>query len=655
MLEVLNPFVISASPARKKRGKARTIDIFGKIESIENKLQTIKMTDSSNKTNLNFADIDFNSLPKQFILNDDFIPTVPEKLQTSTKPIDNLSTRKIAPIQTISVHEDILSCPSGDTDSTATDAVRPINIVPPLENYFLPRGKPHAEKYISHLAAFSAKYRKPAQLWVSAFKERPRELTDFDEIKLLGEGHFSIVSCVRHRLDGSLYALKKLKERISSQKQYLLMMREVNALSVLNGCEFILQYYGCWVYDDHLYIQTELCHLGSLEDLITSFPSPFSVMVRANLSALEGGPELDTAANEGALKMSISNSSLCRSRSSENSLYASLEREKPASTISSNNVCRGISEDVAWLCLQDLCTALDFMHNKGMVHMDLRPANFFLTTSVDCNEDRYQFADFSSPSLEHEFIRSAVEERIVQRQYLVKLGDFGHCSRSDEPGLIIEGENRYFARELFNHDSSRLDLTKADMFSLGASIYELCLGKFLSLSEPTLAADSSAAAALRIPSDNFWSIGEERTCELKGGEEEFPAGMNFESDCSSEWQRLRNGVLNESVVSNYSSNLVQVLRLLLHPDPSRRPSAYHCKSQLLRDNYVGAKGRIIFRNVLSSTSTTGNPELDSIVDKDQTIRTLLAENAELKQKLSAAKPDQLERIPVTVGFELLSL
>ena len=195
-------------------------------------------------------------------------------------------------------------------------------------------------------------------------------------------------------------------------------------------------------------------------------------MVRANLSALEGGPELDTAANEGALKMSISNSSLCRSRSSENSLYASLEREKPASTISSNNVCRGISEDVAWLCLQDLCTALDFMHNKGvavesivllrfcdiiilccfliihssvlcsvvgMVHMDLRPANFFLTTSVDCNEDRYQFADFSSPSLEHEFIRSAVEERIVQRQYLVKLGDFGHCSRSDEPGLIIEG------------------------------------------------------------------------------------------------------------------------------------------------------------------------------------------------------------------------
>lgn len=71
--------------------------------------------------------------------------------------------------------------------------------------------------------------------------------------------------------------------------------------------------------------------------------------------------------------------------------------------------------------------------------MDLRPANFFLTTNVDCNDDRYQFTEYSSPSLEHEFIRSAVEERIVQRQYLIKLGDFGHCSRSDEPGLFIEG------------------------------------------------------------------------------------------------------------------------------------------------------------------------------------------------------------------------
>jgi hypothetical protein len=74
-----------------------------------------------------------------------------------------------------------------------------------------------------------------------------------------------------------------------------------------------------------------------------------------------------------------------------------------------------------------------------MAHMDLRPANVFLTTSIDCTEDRYQFPDFSSLASEHEFIRSTVEGRILQRQYVLKLGDFGHCSRIDEPGLAIEG------------------------------------------------------------------------------------------------------------------------------------------------------------------------------------------------------------------------
>jgi wee1-like protein kinase len=48
-----------------------------------------------------------------------------------------------------------------------------------------------------------------------------------------------------------------------------------------------------------------------------------------------------------------------------------------------------------------------------------------------------------------------------------------------ERGSLDEGENRYCPRELINSDADSLDLTKADMFSLGASVYELCLGRFL--------------------------------------------------------------------------------------------------------------------------------------------------------------------------------
>lgn len=183
--------------AGQARNSVRAVDIFGKIESIENKLQTIKMTDLSNKIDLQFADMDFNSLPKQFLGNEDFIP----EAKKSTKYFDKLG-RKNAPIQSISVHEDIISFPSGDTDLTSAENGRAIDIAPILENYFLPKGKPHSEKYVNKLASQSAKYKKPVKLWIAAYNERPREVTDFEDIKLLGEGHFSRVSCVRHRLDG---------------------------------------------------------------------------------------------------------------------------------------------------------------------------------------------------------------------------------------------------------------------------------------------------------------------------------------------------------------------------------------------------------------------------------------------------------------------
>ncbi len=95
-------------------------------------------------------------------------------------------------------------------------------------------------------------------------------------------------------------------------------------------------------------------------------------------------------------------------------------------------------------------------------------------------------------------------------------------------------------------------------------------------------------------------------------------------------------------MSSYSSNFIYVLRLLLHPDPTRRPSARDCMSQLLRDNYVGANARIIFRNKESPTSGITDQESSS-EDKDHTIRRLLAENEELKQKLAATVvPDRME-------------
>jgi serine/threonine protein kinase len=42
-----------------------------------------------------------------------------------------------------------------------------------------------------------------------------------------------------------------------------------------------------------------------------------------------------------------------------------------------------------------------------------------------------------------------------------------------------EGQTRYCARELINSEEEFVDVTRCDVFSLGASVYELCLGRFL--------------------------------------------------------------------------------------------------------------------------------------------------------------------------------
>jgi len=117
---------------------------------------------------------------------------------------NNKSTSKISDRSSnININRDGANSNSSvDFNIPIVETEKLIDIHPPFKNYFLPRSKSHMEKYFDNIALSSVKYKKPTKMWISAFKERPRELTDFDEIKLLGEGHFSIVSCVRHRLDG---------------------------------------------------------------------------------------------------------------------------------------------------------------------------------------------------------------------------------------------------------------------------------------------------------------------------------------------------------------------------------------------------------------------------------------------------------------------
>ena len=96
--------------------------------------------------------------------------------------------------------------------------------------------------------------------------------------------------------------------------------------------------------------------------------------------------------------------------------------------------------------LREMCLALGFLHRHQMVHLDIKPENIFIKND--------QF----------------------------KLGDFGLASKSSSHEDVEEGDSRYMSLELLSGDHS--DLTKSDIFSLGATLYEICRGQPLPLNGP---------------------------------------------------------------------------------------------------------------------------------------------------------------------------
>ncbi len=93
---------------------------------------------------------------------------------------------------------------------------------------------------------------------------------------------------------------------------------------------------------------------------------------------------------------------------------------------------------------RQICSALQFAHNHGVIHRDLKPGNLFLTKTAN-----------------------------------VKLGDFGiarDLTRSDltDSGLTV-GTHAYMAPEQITGDDSISG--KADLYALGCCLFEMLTGR----------------------------------------------------------------------------------------------------------------------------------------------------------------------------------
>lgn len=169
-----------------------------------------------------------------------------------------------------------------------------------------------------------------------------------------------------------------------------------------------------------------------------------------------------------------------------------------------------VEEELAVLALRDVAKGLRELHGMKAVHLDVKPENILFSFS-------------------HRF----------------KLGDLGLSrllSHIQEGSEVPEGDARYLAPELLQivpeDPDSIPDLTKCDVFSLGATIYELMVGTELPLN-------------------------------------------------GDQWRAIRSGEL--AFPQRWSRPLVSVVTAMLHPDPERRPSAADILSVALTEATVPPK------------------------------------------------------------------
>ncbi|KAI3536661.1 hypothetical protein CABS01_15619 [Colletotrichum abscissum] len=324
---------------------------------------------------------------------------------------------------------------------------------------------------------------------------------DFDEEGRLGKGGFGEVVKARKKLDGQIYAIKKISQR--SQASLTEILKEVRLLSQLSH-PAVVRYYNTWVEeipdqsDTEGDTSTEDLNTEDSRDTISQDPAIHFATSTGGLDFMsssgypqvefgyddsdaeeeseedeeddEEGSEEETDSDDDDSSQAVGNGPRSREiqrrikpqRSFRTVLYISMEycEKRTLRDLITRKLYQNTPE--IWRLFRQVLEGLAHIHGLSIVHRDLKPENIFIAHSSD-GTDNVKIGDFGLATSG----QFAVDRALP------------NAMESDDITRSI-GTTSYAAPEV-RSGSSGMYSSKVDMYSLGIIFFEMCYPPMLGM------------------------------------------------------------------------------------------------------------------------------------------------------------------------------
>jgi eukaryotic translation initiation factor 2-alpha kinase 4 len=372
----------------------------------------------------------------------------------------------------------------------------------------VPTALHHDQRKASMMLSSSPAKRRSRHNSSNVFEPMSRYANDFTEMGRLGKGGFGEVVKARNKLDGGIYAVKKIKQASQLLDQ---VISEVMVLNRLNH-PYVVRYFGAWIEEDasgavledsttESEIATEpITEEGELEgprmdfgyqstgglDFISSAGYPQIEFGEDSESDVEvdeddqedrfekghAAPESSQAIANGNLRLRKTRSD---SRRASSTLYIQMEYCERHTL--RDLIRKTMTTDDCWRYVRQITEGLAHIHGLGIIHRDLKPDNIFLDVSGNPKIGDFGLATTSQFQLS--------DKAVTMSGYSA-----GDMTRSVGTTLYVAPELRSASHATYNE--------KVDMYSLGIIFYEMCQ-PFSTATERILALQDVRKPAHELP------------------------------------------------------------------------------------------------------------------------------------------------------------